>query len=300
MTRTQHTTDPNFLVIGAQRSGTTWLDAALRAHPQIYLPERRKEIHYFDEHYARGAAWYRDFFREAAGRPELKAIGEVTPRYLFDPLVPQRIAKDYPSMRLIAILRNPAERAYSQFGMHVGRKGASGNDFKAFLQENPDAFDRGLYHAQLERYRSCFPASQMLVLIFEEVMSARDAALNQVCRFLELDEFDWSRIAIHERAGVATTPRFARIRVLATKIAAGLRGRDQDWLVNFARRVGIDRLLASKQRLAPIDPAVRSELMRRYESDVVKLENLIGRDLAVWREDSGQSSIRSAHDLPAS
>jgi hypothetical protein len=296
----QHTMDPNFLVIGAQRSGTTWLDAALRAHPQIYLPERRKEIHYFDEHYARGAPWYREFFREAAGRPGLKAVGEITPRYLFDPLVPQRIAKDYPSMRLIAILRNPAERAYSQFGMHVGRKGASGNDFKAFLHENPDAFDRGLYHAQLERYRSCFPASQMLVLIFEEVMSARHTALNQVCRFLELDDFDWSGVPIDERAGVATAPRFARVRQLATKVAAMLRGRDHDWLVNFARRVGIDRLLASKQRLPPIDAATRAELMRRYESDVAGLENLIGRNLAIWRADSGQLHTRSAHDLPAS
>jgi hypothetical protein len=296
----QHTADPNFLVIGAQRSGTTWLDAALRAHPQIYLPERRKEIHYFDEHYARGGDWYREFFGAAARRPGLKAIGEITPRYLFDPLVPRRIAKDYPSMRLIAILRNPAERAYSQFGMHVGRKGASGNDFKAFLQENPDAFDRGLYHAQLERYRSCFPESQMLVLIFEEVMSARDAALNQVCRFLGLDDFDWSRVAIDEKAGVATAPRFARVRVLATRIAALLRGRDQDWLVNFARRIGIDRLLASKQRLAPIDPLIRTELMRSYEPDVAGLEKLIGRNLAIWREDPGQSRTRSARDLPAS
>ena len=125
----QHTTDPNFLVIGAQRSGTTWLDTALRAHPQVYLPERRKEIHYFDEHYSRGAEWYREFFSAAAARPGLKAIGEVTPRYLFDPLVPQRIAGDFPSMRLIAILRNPADRAYSQFCMYVGRKGASEGDF---------------------------------------------------------------------------------------------------------------------------------------------------------------------------
>ena len=296
----QHTTEPNFLVIGAQRAGTTWLDAALRAHPQIYLPERRKEIHYFDEHYARGGHWYREFFHAAAQRPGLKAIGEITPRYLFDPFVPQRIARDFPSMRLIAILRNPAERAYSQFGMHIGRKGASGDDFRAFLQENPDAYDRGLYHAQLERYRSHFPASQMLVLIFEEVMSARHAALAQVCRFLELDELDWSRVAIDEKAGVATAPRFARVRLLATRIAALLRGRDQDWLVNFARHIGIDRLLAGKQRLAPIDPEIRAELMRRYEADVASLEKLIGRNLQVWREDPGQSRTRSARDLPAS
>jgi len=296
----QHTTDPNFLVIGAQRAGTTWLDAALRAHPQIYLPERRKEIHYFDEHYARGGDWYREFFHAAAQRPGLIAIGEITPRYLFDPFVPQRIARDFPSMRLIAILRNPAERAYSQFGMHIGRKGASGNDFRAFLQENPDAYDRGLYHAQLERYRSHFSASQMLVLIFEEVMSARHVALAQVCRFLELDEFDWSRVAIHEKAGVATAPRFASVRLLATRIAALLRGRDQDWLVNFARHIGIDRLLAGKQRLAPIDPAIRAELMHRYEADVTSLEKLIGRNLQVWREDPGRSRTRSARDLPAS
>ena len=70
---------PNFLVVGAQRAGTTWLDAILRQHPEIYLPVKRKEIHFFDKNFSKGETWYSGFFPDDSAASDYKAIGEITP-----------------------------------------------------------------------------------------------------------------------------------------------------------------------------------------------------------------------------
>src|SRR4051812_23905676 len=113
---------PNFLVIGVEKGGTTWLHAQLKKHPQIFLPDT-KEIHFFNkyssnlierDYFKLGIGWYLDFFKPYNGQ---RAIGEVTPMYICDSEAPLRIQKTLLSVRLIAILRNPVDRAYSHYWM---------------------------------------------------------------------------------------------------------------------------------------------------------------------------------------
>jgi hypothetical protein len=111
---------PTFLVIGAQKSGTTSLHAYLADHPAI-LCATPKEVHYFDQAYHRGDRWYLAHLplagRGIAARARAgvaPAVGEVTPAYLFTPLVPQRAHAFDPRLKLIAVLRDPVTRAYSQ------------------------------------------------------------------------------------------------------------------------------------------------------------------------------------------
>ena len=92
---------PNFLVIGAQRGGTTLLHRILDAHPEVYVPQRRKEIHFFDWYHERGADWYAGFF-PGEGTARYRAIGEVTPDYLFEPQTPHRIRALLPDCRFVA------------------------------------------------------------------------------------------------------------------------------------------------------------------------------------------------------
>src|SRR5690606_34294189 len=106
---------PNFLVIGAQRAGTTLLHRILEAHPEVYVPYRRKEVHFFDLYFDRTTQWYENFFPPSEPAAKYKAIGEVTPDYMFDQAAPFRIKKILPDCRFIVSLRNPVERAYSAY-----------------------------------------------------------------------------------------------------------------------------------------------------------------------------------------
>ena len=178
---------PDFLVIGAQKAGTTALYAYLRWHPGIGGPSW-KEVSFFDRHYRRGEAWYRGHFPNALrgwiaersnGRPLV--VGEASPSYMFHPLAPQRVHDLVPDVRLIALLRNPADRAYSHY-QHEVALGREPLSFEQALDaeeerlrgevermtDDPSYFShewwdhtypaRGRYAEQLERWFAVFPA----------------------------------------------------------------------------------------------------------------------------------------------
>ena len=184
---------PDFLVIGAQKAGTTALYAYLRWHPQITGPFW-KEISFFDRHWWRGEAWYRG---QLPLRGEGKLVGEASPSYVFHPLGPERVHSLVPNVRLIVLVREPAERAYSHYQHEValGREPLSFEDALEAecerldgeverLQADPRAFsrawwdhayvERGLYADQLERWFGAFPREQVLVLTTDE-LGARPA-----------------------------------------------------------------------------------------------------------------------------
>ncbi len=169
---------PGFLVIGAQKAGTTALYAYLRWHPAITGPSW-KEVSFFDRHWWRGEAWYRGQFPL---RTADRLVGEASPSYLFHPLAPERARSLVPDVKLIALLRNPVDRAYSQYQHEValGREPLSFEDALAEeegrtrgeverLVADPRAFSRawwdhtyaarGRYAEQLERWLTVFPPS---------------------------------------------------------------------------------------------------------------------------------------------
>ena len=122
---------PDFLGIGAQKAGTTYLYSLLSEHPQVFLSSP-KELHFFSLHYQKGLAWYQDQFKFAATD---KCCGEITPYYMFHPLASKRIRKHLPNVKLIVLLRDPVERALSQF-FHSRRLGLEPLCFKdAFALE---------------------------------------------------------------------------------------------------------------------------------------------------------------------
>lgn len=184
---------PDFLVIGAQKAGTTALYAYLRWHPGIVGPFW-KEVSFFDRHWWRGEAWYRG---QLPFRSEDKLVGEASPSYVLHPLAPERVHSLVPDVRLIVLVREPAERAHSHYQHEValGREPLSFED--ALEAENervrgeverlridPRAFSpawwdhtyvaRGLYAEQIERWLEYFPREQILVVPTEE-LGARPA-----------------------------------------------------------------------------------------------------------------------------
>src|SRR4051812_9293771 len=107
---------PTFVVVGAMRSGTTALVRYLGAHPRVYVG--RKEVHFFDRHFDKGIDWYKSQFDAPSG---VLAVGEGTPRYMFDPVAVQRMARVLPDAKLVVTIREPVARAYSHYLKNVAR-----------------------------------------------------------------------------------------------------------------------------------------------------------------------------------
>ncbi len=198
---------PDFLVIGAQRSGSSSLFRYLHLHPQIRWA-RMKEVHYFDRHYARGERWYRAQFPISLGARAWLA-GDASPYYMVHPQVPARAATMLPNARLIAILRNPVDRAYSHY-QHVVRRGhtdlsfedalefeqqvageemkrlAADPTYRSQLHEWHSYVARGQYAEHLERWLKHFPRDRLHVVVSEHMFADPNVVLPEVARFLGL------------------------------------------------------------------------------------------------------------------
>jgi len=196
---------PDFLIVGAQKAGTTALYAYLRRHPGITGPSW-KEVSYFDRHYARGPNWYRGNFPNLL-RARGELVGEASPSYLFHPLAPERVEELVPEARLIALVRNPIDRALSHYNheLALGRERLSFEDALAAeerrlegeeerLRVDPRYFSsewwshtykaRGRYAEQLERWLEVWPREQLLILPSEELLGEPERAHAEVLEFL--------------------------------------------------------------------------------------------------------------------
>lgn len=201
---------PNFIIVGAQKGGTTSLYWYLRGHPRVSRAST-KEVHFFDHHFQRGEWWYRSHFPLVSALRHNHAItGEASPYYLFHPHVPHRIAEVAPEARLLLCLRNPINRAISHY-WHTVRRGKEKLPMaEAFRQEperlrgeldrmladetyasyNHHAFaylNRGIYADQVARYLEHFDRSQLLVLRSETLFQDTEATYQEVLRFLGLE-----------------------------------------------------------------------------------------------------------------
>ena len=256
------TLPPNFLGIGAAKCGTTSLAAHLQLHPQIASPGGgQKELHFFDEQHvdAASVAAYRARF-ERPDRPHARAWGEFTPSYLFDPKCPGLVRRWLgPELRLVVILRDPVDRAWSHYchavrtwGDPVYReRGYPVEDMEfleaieaeptrlasgAFHIRHQSYFSKGLYAEQLERWLEQYPREQIHVLLLEDLMRDCAGSLAQVCSFLGVD------------------PE----RIVAR--GGSLRLKSMGSCPAEARRI----------------------LVERYRDDLMRLESLLGRDLSHW------------------
>lgn len=289
---------PNFLVIGAEKAGTTWIHDRLRHHPDVFMSSV-KELHYFNregasaENISNGTTkdleWYASHFQ---GADEERAIGEATPRYLCDPSAPSRIQRQLPEVKLIACLRYPVDRAYSHYWMAKGKKHTS-QDFEEIVDQRDSRFiERGRYGKQLAQYLSFFDRDQLLMLIHEEVFDAPSRSLNTICSFLDVDDtFFQGQSWVTEEVHPASTERSILLHRAIGAIATWMRHhKGARHVLNLLKRAGIAggiKKMNKKTRDYPEMPTeVRKELDQYYASTVRRVENLVGRRIERWRERS--------------
>ena len=184
---------PDFLVIGAQKAGTSWLYRNLRPHPELYLP-KAKELHYFDRYFYMSIKSYSSNF-EPGG---LKVKGEITPAYSIIPLKRIRFIRlIMPDLRLIFIMRNPVERAWSQALMNIVRKPkrkieeVDDSEFFAHFKHARSVM-RGDYLTILNKWLSQFPPEKMHNGIFEEIVKSPKETLCNIFVYVGVSsEVDW-------------------------------------------------------------------------------------------------------------
>ena len=313
-------TPPHFIIVGAQKSGTSTLHGILGAHPDIYIPDR--EIFFFDiddarqhpDFVPRGSSardfeqdfdiyesWYARFY-ERAGAGQLR--GEDSTSYLASELAPDRIAALCPDVKVVALLRDPVSRAYSHYWHDVSR-GRCSKTFSQVVRERDSlVVQRGLYREQVQRYQDVLGPDRVMVLVFEEFARNLEAQSAQVCAFLGVPPPPAEALE-RERYNVARVPRNLEARLWVNRnlpllVRKSYRGllpepsagdgmlagpwREQLWnspAARYANRV-LDRL-RPQRKYPPMPTRAREKLSALYREANAGLEMLLGRDdLATW------------------
>ncbi len=236
---------PDFVIIGAQRGGTTSLYRSLTEHPDVGAA-LRKEVHFFDRYHANGLDWYRAHFPRHG---EASVVGEASPYYLFHPGVPQRVREVLPQARFIALLRNPVDRAYSHYQMLV-RRGVEDLSFEEAVAREPERLaggdpesqawrhysylTRGLYAEQIERWWDVFPREQLLIVKSEDLYQDTGGVVGQVSAWLGLRPWEPSDLKAYHVADYRDMDPVTRQRLLAhfapfNRRLYDLLGRDFGW-----------------------------------------------------------------------
>lgn len=203
---------PNFIIVGAQKGGTTSLYKYLVQHPDV-RSATKKEVHYFDTNYDKPLGWYRRHFPFRMALQATNALtGESSPYYLYHPDCARRIANILPDVKLVFCLRDPVDRAVSHYWHNVGRgredlpmgeafaaeqqrlgvereRLAEDTDYCSFAYQHFSYLSRGLYATQIRAYFDHFDRSQLLFLRSEDLFESPQSALDEVFRFIGLNSF---------------------------------------------------------------------------------------------------------------
>lgn len=276
---------PDFVGIGAIKCGTTWLHHCLSEHPQVLVPTT-KELQFFDERFALGAEWYKEFFVCGAKR----VCGEISPQYMHDERVLRRIQESLPNTRFIVCLRNPIDRAYSHFMMDM-------RDVKLSPRDKVDRFDQavhekankylqyGFFYRQLSPYYEAFGAERIHVVLFDDIESTPTEVLRNVFAFLRVDE-SFTPSSMRSKINAAKKYRsIVLFKTLQTAVRLVEKAGGKE-LILRAKMGGLRdrvlRLLEVRESYPPMHGSARSALATLYADDVRDLARLVRRDLTHW------------------
>jgi len=279
---------PDFLLIGAQKSGTSWLAHMLRQHPDIYIPPT-KELHFFNEreNYQRGIDWYLHQFENHEGAV---SIGECTPNYLWVGEIPDYVSREFPirfsrypqlrtdthelvhrhfpNVKLLVSLRSPVDRAISSYYHAIRARRVSPRSSILDAGGREGIIAMGFYHEQLSAWLGLFPRNRFRILIYEEdIRHRRERTVASIYQHLGVDStFHPTHIDLPRNRRASQV--FMRVNYYSPLLARRF------------RRV-ISRL--DKIEAIPINSKDRIGLTEIYEEEIRRLEQLLGRSLDVWR-----------------
>jgi hypothetical protein len=292
---------PNFIIIGAMKAATTSLYTYIKQHPDIFMT-KVKEPMFFNNFQQENnynilgskskksttLEEYLAMFKDAKNE---KAIGEASPAYIYNENAPYLIKENLPDVKIIAILRQPTDRAYSNF-LHTKRADRENvNSFEQAIKIEKERISdnwsplyhyiqKGFYSVQLKRYYNLFPKENIKVYLFEDVVKTPKETLKDIFKFLNVDEN--IEIDVSKKSNVSGTPKgilgfiLKKMRYynLMPKFAIS------DYLPTFIISLLFKSVYKDTEKL---DSVLRKELTDKYyREEILKLEKLIDRDLSNW------------------
>lgn len=296
-------TMPNFLILGTAKAGTTALYYYLAQHPQIYMsPQKEPKFFAFEGESVdfqgpkdgeginrETITRVEDYIKLFRGVSNEKAFGEASPWYLYSKAAHKRIKNHTPDAKLIAILRNPVDRAYSHF-MHLLRDGREPlADFARAVEEEGARIEAnwawhwhyvkaGFYHDQVKRYLDTFSGDQIKIYLYDDLSSKPSNMLADIFRFLEVDDTFLPDMSIKYNTSGVPQKALLRWYLSAPKpvkhIFRGLTPAPLRRVATKFKNVNLVKL--------HLPPDVRSQLQEVYREDILKLQDLIHKDLSTW------------------
>lgn len=294
---------PNFIIIGAAKSGTTSLYHYIGQHPELYMSPDKEPRYFAFKGDKSGRYAYTELDQYEGlfnGVGSEVAIGEASTYYMYSEVAAGNIKELLPAVKLIAVLRNPIDRAYSQYTywLREGREREPNfekvidSEIEDIAKGRPGKYlDRGLYGIQLERYYRRFPSDQIRVYTFEELCNEPARLVKDVFGFLGIDdsfETDLSRtynVTTAPSSGVKhylyrLLKQQERINVLLSRALPT--GIYRGWVIPLARRVTGSLRSNDVSSIPEMDAAARERLREWYREDILLTEQLTGCDLSAW------------------
>ncbi len=305
---------PNFFVIGAVKAGTTSLYHYLMQHPQVYVSSikepnyfstdidtnkfsatfknntftdldnyfKRKPLEHLQLAFVREKEQYLQLFSNVKNE---KAIGEFSTSYLYSLNAAQNIFDYNPQAKIIAVLRNPIERAFSHYLMAV-RFSFTTKDFMPALKEDINKktkgwgiseqyVELGMYAQQIETYQKVFPKQQLKFLLYEDLKDSV-ILMKEICAFLEIDSFQFS---VEQKHNTAAIPKFKLFNQVLT--TSGLKKNLHVITPHFIKN-GLKEMLFTSKELPQLNKAEKIFLTGLYKNDILATSKLINRDLSSW------------------
>jgi len=290
---------PNFLIVGAAKSGTTSLYRYLCQHPDIFMPEWKELSLFIGDpfgplHRVKKPAYYHIAFSRAQTQT---AVGEASTSYLYDKSAPGLIYDALGEIKILIILRDPVKMSYSLYNHQVRKEGETLKTFEEALAAETNRmndlkfkqkcygwhanyyyFKRSQYFEQVKRYLDIFPRENIKIVVFEEFIKNTLNSVQDIFKFLRVDHTFVPEIRVHNPAGgIISIPKFWSDIGLFLKTAQFVFSK------NLLRK--IPHLIRNKDRkpAGSINPETKIKLKEKCLEDICRLEQLIGRDLLVWK-----------------
>jgi hypothetical protein len=289
---------PNFIGLGAQKAGTTSLFEYLRVHPQVFLPKVKETNFFFrDAEYEKGISYYESKY--FSGVRNEKAVGEISPDYLYHQVCTDRIRSHFEKQLFIIVLRNPVERAFSNYLMEV-RRGNENLSFEAAIATEEERIQRGhkekdlysyvhrgFYFDQIKAYMDCFQNSQFLIFLTEDLKNRRLETMARVFQFLGVDDHVLSHKVLDKEFHQASKMRYKWLhsylmsphwsRKILKLIIPNEKARYQ--IKTLIHQHNVKQIEQPKMK-----EDTRRKLVLRFKTANQQLHMLLGRDLSHWNE----------------
>ena len=261
---------PNFICVGVQRAGTTWLYECLKEHPEVYVPEV-KELNFFSSHFEKGTEYYASFFKNAG--TDHKAIGELSPNYYHIKTAIDRISATLPNTKIILILREPVARSYSHYQLSLTNQ-CNGMTFDEAMEQVPIISTLSMQATFVEHILKSFPRNNIHLAFYDELQNEPQSFLKGVYGFLNVDD-SFTPFILNSRVN----------RIIFPRTQEFLKKLGLSTLVEYIKSGWLGSVIKEKYNTGgrKKELKVNNVHKSKFLGDIEKLEELLQIELSHWK-----------------